>query len=125
MKDDEVRALALLLLPYRRRVEAVWQSAASSPAATSQAVNLLTPEEAGKRLGCSRPHVYDLVAAGKLRRFNASAKPGATKLRVADTDVDAFIAAAEMPVAPPKRLSRRGLPPLDREDPTDTSPPTG
>lgn len=61
-------------------------------------MNLLTIPEAAKRLGVSRPHVYDLIAAGKLRRFNVSAKPGATKTRVADTDVDAYIAAAEMPV---------------------------
>lgn len=60
-------------------------------------MNLLTPAQAAARLGVSRTHVYDLVAAGKLRRFNVSAKNGATKTRVADSDVDAFIAAAEMP----------------------------
>lgn len=59
---------------------------------------LLTPQQAADRIGCSRPHVYDLIAVGKLRRFNISAKTGSTKTRVADTDVDAFIAAAEMPV---------------------------
>jgi excisionase family DNA binding protein len=62
-------------------------------------MNLLTPAQAAGRLGVSRTHIYDLVAAGKLRRFNVSAKPGATKLRVADVDIDAYIAAAEIPVA--------------------------
>jgi excisionase family DNA binding protein len=62
-------------------------------------VNLLPPQKAADRIGCSRTHVYDLVAAGKLRRFNVSAKEGATKLRVADVDVDAYIRSAEMPVA--------------------------
>ena len=61
-------------------------------------MNLLTPAQAAARLGVSRTHIYDLVAAGKLRRFNVSAKPGATKLRVADVDVDAYIRSAEMPV---------------------------
>jgi excisionase family DNA binding protein len=62
-------------------------------------VNLLTIPQAARRLGCSRTHIYDLIAAGRLRRFNVSAKTGATKTRVADTDVDAYIAAAEMPLA--------------------------
>jgi hypothetical protein len=38
-----------------------------------------------------------LIAAGKLRRFNISAKSGATKTRIVDVDVDAYITAAEMP----------------------------
>lgn len=62
-------------------------------------MNLLTLQQAADRIGCSRPHVYDLIAAGKLRRFNISAKPGATKTRVADEDVDQYIRDAEMPVA--------------------------
>lgn len=61
-------------------------------------MNLLTPQQAAERLNCSRVHVYDLVAAGKLRRFNISAKPGATKLRIADTDLDAYISSIEMPL---------------------------
>lgn len=61
-------------------------------------MNLLTIPQAAERLGVSRTHVYDLIAAGHLRRFNVSAKPGSTKTRVADTDVDAYIANAEMPL---------------------------
>jgi excisionase family DNA binding protein len=104
--DDEVRVLALLLLPYRRRVEAVWRNGAASAATTTRPVNLLTPAQAAERLGCSRVHIYDLIAAGKLRRFNVSAKTGSTKTRVLDTDVDAYIAAAEMPVETFKRDGR-------------------
>src|SRR4051794_19495411 len=38
-----------------------------------RAVNLLDIDEAAARLGCSDTHVYDLMSAGKLRRFNISA----------------------------------------------------
>lgn len=63
-------------------------------------MKLLTLEEAADRIGCSRTHIYDLIAAGKLRRFHISAKTGARKpkTRVADVDVDAFIQAAEAPI---------------------------
>lgn len=54
-------------------------------------MNLLDIDEAATRIGCSDAHVYSLVAAGKLRRFNISAVPGATKTRVADADVEAFM----------------------------------
>jgi excisionase family DNA binding protein len=57
-------------------------------------VNLITVPEAAKRLACSRSHVYDLVAAGKLRRYNVSLK--GTKLRLSDEDVDRYIREAEM-----------------------------
>lgn len=62
-------------------------------------MNLLTPQQAADRLGCSRVHIYDLIAAKKLRRFNISAKSGATKTRVSDTDLDHYIASIEVPVA--------------------------
>ncbi|SNR32713.1 helix-turn-helix transcriptional regulator [Blastococcus mobilis] len=61
-------------------------------------LRLLTIPQAAARLGCSRPHVYDLIAAGKLRRYNISAKPGSTKTRVSDEDIDAYIKSIEMPV---------------------------
>jgi excisionase family DNA binding protein len=98
MTDDEIVAMSALMRPYRRRVEEAWRSGAPSSPTKTPGQNLLTPAEAAKRLGVSRTHIYDLLAAGKLRRFNVSAKTGATKTRVADADIDAYIAAAEMPV---------------------------
>lgn len=62
-------------------------------------MNLLTLPQAAKRLGCSRTHIYSLIAAGQLRRFDISATPGATKTRVSDEDVSAYIERCQRPVA--------------------------
>ena len=69
-------------------------------------MNLLTLPEAGRRLGCSRGHVYDLIAAGHLRRFDISANPKATKTRVSDDDVTAYIERCQRPVAAPAAAPR-------------------
>jgi excisionase family DNA binding protein len=96
MNDDEVRALALLLLPYRRRVEAVWRTGASPPASGAARVDLLTVPQAAERLNCSRAHIYNLVAVGKLKRFDIALK--GSKVRLSADDVDRYIAASELPV---------------------------
>lgn len=68
-------------------------------------MNLLTIPQAAERLNCSWPYIYDLIAARKLRRFNISAKPGATKTRVAEADVAALAKAAQSPAADPQGLA--------------------
>jgi excisionase family DNA binding protein len=107
MTDDEIAALAAVPLPYRLRVEPAWWGGEPLPAGAIPGVNLLTPAEAAMRLGVSRTHIYGLVAARKLRRFNASAKPGSPRTRIADADTDAYIAAAEMPVPSFDAFSQR------------------
>ena len=56
---------------------------------------LISVTEAAERIGCSRGHVYDLITAGKLRRYDIGLK--ASKTRVSDEDVERFIASAEKP----------------------------
>jgi excisionase family DNA binding protein len=57
---------------------------------------LISLTEAAKRIGCSRSHVYNLVAAGKLRRHNIALT--GSKLRVEEQDVEKFIRESEDPV---------------------------
>lgn len=53
---------------------------------------LLDFPEVAEILGCSRPHAYDLAAAGEFGELvNISAKPGATKTRITEDGVKAFI----------------------------------
>jgi excisionase family DNA binding protein len=61
-------------------------------------VNLISVPDAAKRIGCSRNHLYNLVAAGKLTRYNVGLTGKAT--RVSDEDVDRFIAESAQPVRP-------------------------
>lgn len=61
-------------------------------------IKLITAKQASERIGCVPSHIYNLVAAGELRRFSAGVTPGKA-LRVAEQDVDAFIKRREMPVA--------------------------
>jgi excisionase family DNA binding protein len=68
------------------------------PEGVNVALTLIDIPTAAKRIGCSRPHIYDLIAAGKLRRFNISATAKGSKTRVADEDVTAFIQASEQPL---------------------------
>jgi excisionase family DNA binding protein len=89
MTDDEVRALALLLLPYRRRVEAVWKATPGTAATAPAAGRLLTVPGAAERLGCSRWHVYDLVGKGRLSA-SYGGKNG-NLLRINERDLQAYI----------------------------------
>lgn len=66
---------------------------------TTQDKDRLIPvTEAALRLGCSRAHVYDLIAAGQLRRHNISLK--GSKTRVSEVDLDRYIRDSEVPVRP-------------------------
>ena len=61
-------------------------------------MNLLTLPEAAKRIGCSRSHIYNLIALGQLRPFDISAVSHRTKTRVSDEDVTAYIERCARPV---------------------------
>jgi excisionase family DNA binding protein len=58
----------------------------------AQALTLLTPAEAGERLGASEMHVYRAIAAGELRAVDI-AQTGAkrSKTRVRSDDLEAYI----------------------------------
>jgi excisionase family DNA binding protein len=60
----------------------------------AQALTLLTPAEAGERLGASEMHVYRAIAAGDLRAVDI-AQPCAkrSKTRVRSDDLEAYIEA--------------------------------
>lgn len=53
---------------------------------------LLSPSEASSVLGCSRTHIYGLIAAGKLRAVEIKAS-GRSKTRVREDDLAEFIEA--------------------------------
>lgn len=59
-------------------------------------MQLLTIPEAAARLGVSRGHIYNLVAAGQLDRYNVALK--GSKIRISDESVDRYIAQAAQPV---------------------------
>lgn len=62
---------------------------------------LLDFPEVAEILGCSRPHAYDLFAAGELGEgVNISAVPGKNKTRVTEEAVAAFIERRSRAVAP-------------------------
>lgn len=56
---------------------------------------LLSPQQVADRLGCSRPHVYDLAA--QLCRHNVSAKAGSNKTRFCEAGLTAYVAATAVP----------------------------
>jgi len=58
---------------------------------------LITVTEAAGRLGCSRGHVYNLIAAGLIPRHDISLR-GRSKTRVLDEDLDAYIQNSLRPV---------------------------
>lgn len=51
---------------------------------------LLTVPETAERLGCKERHVYNLIAAGKLRPTDIALGPR-SRTRIADTEVERFI----------------------------------
>ena len=59
-------------------------------------MKLLSMAQAAERIGCSRGHIYNLVAAGKLKRYDIGLK--GTKTRVSDEDIDRYIEEAETPL---------------------------
>ena len=59
--------------------------------------------KAAEMLDCSRPHVYDLVAAGELTPVNISAVRGGSKTRISVDDIEAFIERRKRAI--PKRAA--------------------
>lgn len=57
------------------------------------APRLLTVPQAAEVLGCSRTHIYGLIAAGHLRPVEIAAKGVRSKTRIRQDDLDAFIEA--------------------------------
>jgi predicted DNA-binding transcriptional regulator AlpA len=63
---------------------------------------LLDFPEVAEILGCSRPHAYDLAAAGELGELvNVSLKTSSTKTRVTEDGVAAFIERRKRAVGTP------------------------
>ena len=58
---------------------------------------LLTPDEAGKRLSCSRSHIVRLIVSGKLRGVNIGNSPRNARWRVSEEALAEFIQAASTP----------------------------
>lgn len=58
-------------------------------------MRLITVPDAAKLIGCSRGHIYNLLAAGKLKRHDIALK--GTKTRLSDEDVERFIRESEIP----------------------------
>lgn len=59
-------------------------------------MKLISVPDAATRIGCSRSHVYNLLAAGKLRRYDIALK--GTKTRLSEEDVERYITDAEKPL---------------------------
>lgn len=70
------------------------------------APQLLRLEDAADRLGISRDSVERLIASGDLAAVDIRAGGNRPRLRVAETDLAAFIAARALPTLAP--ASRRG-----------------
>lgn len=60
-------------------------------------MKLISVPDAAARIGCSRSHIYNLIAAGRLRRHDISLR-GRSKVRLSDEDVDRFIHDSAQPV---------------------------
>jgi excisionase family DNA binding protein len=70
-----------------------------------RAPQLLTPQEAGARLGVARSTVYDIVSAGHLDvvPVGTGARPC---IRIPEDSLAAYIAARRVPARLPKRSPR-------------------
>lgn len=66
-------------------------------------MKLMTMQAAAERIGCSKGHVYNLIAAGRLPRYDIALGPRPVT-RVADSDVDAYIESIRQP-APSRTAS--------------------
>lgn len=54
---------------------------------------LMSVIKAAEVLDCSPGHVYDLIAAGKLRAVELSAQGSRSKTRIRESDLAAFVEA--------------------------------
>lgn len=59
-------------------------------------MQLISVTEAASRLGVSRGHIYNLIAAGQLRRHDVGLKR--SKTRLSNEDVERYIRESEKPV---------------------------
>lgn len=60
--------------------------------ATAKHTQLLSITEAAARLSCSRGHIYNLIAVGRLAAVEIKATGQRPKTRVREADLEAFIA---------------------------------
>lgn len=61
---------------------------------------LLRFDEVQLRLGgCSRDHIYDLLAAGKLRAHNPNGRPRSRGTRIISESVDDYLSKGEIPAS--------------------------
>ncbi len=56
---------------------------------------LISVPEAAERIGCSRSHIYNLIAAKQLTPYDISLK-GRSKTRLSEADVDRYIEQAQV-----------------------------
>lgn len=59
-------------------------------------MRLISVPEAAEKLGCSRSHIYNLIADGKLTRHNIALK--GSKVRLSDEDVARYIRDSAEPI---------------------------
>jgi len=57
---------------------------------------LLRFDEVREILGCSRDHIYDLLAAGKIRAHNPNGRPGTRGTKILATSVDDYLSQGEI-----------------------------
>ena len=58
---------------------------------------LLRFEEVQEILGCSRRHIYDLLADDRLKAHNPKGAPGTKGTRIVATSVSAYLESGEIP----------------------------
>lgn len=59
-------------------------------------MKLISVPEAARLIGCSRGHIYNLIAERRLKRYDIAIK--GSKIRLSDEDVERYIRAAERPL---------------------------
>ncbi len=58
---------------------------------------LLRFDEVQTMLGCSRQHIYNLLATGKLRAHNPGGSPGRNGTKILTESVDEYLRDGEIP----------------------------
>lgn len=58
---------------------------------------LLRFDEVREILGCSRDHIYDLLADGRIRAHNPNGKPGTRGTKILADSVDNYLEAGAIP----------------------------
>ncbi len=57
---------------------------------------LLRFDEVREMLGCSRSHVYDLLAEGRIKAHNPSGVPGKRGTKILAESVDSYLSSGEI-----------------------------